>query len=77
MSKMQRIYNKETLPREFKFRVNKKYLYEDDPDFVYTCRQLHNSAWCVYWTDSEKEHSKLYKENDVLDYVIDLSWIVE
>ena len=24
MSKMQRIYNKETLPREFKFRVNKK-----------------------------------------------------
>ena len=24
MSKMQRTYNKETLPREFKFRVNKK-----------------------------------------------------
>ena len=44
MSKTQRTYNKETLPREFKFRVNKKHLYEDDPDFVYTCRQLHGSS---------------------------------
>ena len=73
----QRQFNRESLPKEFKFRVNKKHLYDDDPDYIYTCKQTVNTAWCVYWEENGKSRSRLYSINDILDYIIDLSWLIE
>lgn len=73
----QRMYNRITLPKEFKFKVNQKHLSPTDHDYTYICKNKDKYTYTVSWSSNQVKCSRNYHVNEVLDYIIDLEWIMK